>query len=73
MAQVQVRMFSSGGDDVLLDYDPTTADMKEVNAFVDKLEKDTGGRAFSMTTGDAVEKVTRDTQDVVIVRPIAGG
>lgn len=73
MANVQVKMFSARGDDVFLDYDPQTADMKEVNAFVDKLERETGGRAFSMNTGEAVEKVTRDTQDVVIVRPIAGG
>jgi len=69
----QVKMFSIRGDDVLLEFDPATADMKEVNAFVDKLEKDTGGRAFDMGTGNAVEKVGPDTGDVLIVRPIAGG
>ena len=69
----QVKMFSAGGDDVLLEFDPTTADMKEVNAFVDKLEKDSGGRAFDMHTGKAVEKVGPTTGDVLVVRPIAGG
>ncbi len=69
----QVKMFSAGGDDVLLEFDPTTADMKEVNAFVDKLEKESGGRAFDMDTGKAVEKVGPTTGDVLVVRPIAGG
>lgn len=69
----QVKMFSFRGDDVLLEYDPATADMGEVNRFVDQLEKDTGGRAFSMATGEPVDHVTQDTRDVVIVRPRAGG
>jgi hypothetical protein len=70
---VQICRFSHRGHDVLLEYDPATADMEEVNKVVDRLEKQTGGRAFSLATGEAVEKVTRDTQDVHIVDPIAGG
>jgi hypothetical protein len=69
----QVKMFSARGDDVLLEFDPATADMKEVNATIDRIEKESGGRAFSMATGDAVEKVGPTTGDVLIVRPIAGG
>jgi hypothetical protein len=69
----QVKMFSARGDDVLLDFDPATADMKEVNATIDRIEKESGGRAFDMNTGDAVEKVGPTTGDVLIVRPIAGG
>lgn len=69
----QVKMYSAKGHDVLLDYDPATADMKEVNAFVDQLEKETGGRAFADTTAEAVERITPETGDVTVVRPIAGG
>ncbi len=69
----QVTMFSAKGDDVLLEYDPETADMAEVNAAVEKLTKEVGGRAFSLATGEAVEKITTETRDVTIVRPIAGG
>ncbi len=69
----QVTMFSANGHDVLLEYDPATADMKEVNRVVDDYEKHTGGRAFSLSTGEAVETVTPETRDVTIIRPIAGG
>lgn len=68
----EVRMFTSEGDSVVATYD-TTADMTEVNALIDNLEKSVGGRAFSLATGDAVETVTPDTRDVFILRPIAGG
>jgi hypothetical protein len=73
MAQVQVKMFSVRGDDVMLEYDPATANMREVNEFVDRLEKETGGRAFSMATGEQVDQVVPDTREVVIVRARAGG
>lgn len=69
----QVTVFSMRGDDVLLEYDPVTADMDEVNATIDKLEKEMGGRAFSLATGEAVDRVTPETRDVTILRPIAGG
>lgn len=71
--KVQVKMYSSRGDDVLLEYDPATANMKEVNATVEKLTKDVGGRAFSDATSHAVDRITPDTGDVTIIRPIAGG
>jgi hypothetical protein len=73
MATQKVVLFSGKGHDVLLEYDPATASMEEVNATVDKLEKDLGGRAFSLATGESVEKVTRETEEVVILRPLAGG
>lgn len=69
----QIKVFTAGGDEVLLEYDPATANMQEINDALDKLEKDMGGRAFSMATGEPVEKVTPETRDVVIVRPISGG
>ena len=69
----QVKMFSNRGDDVLLEYDPATADMAEVNKAVDELEKQHGGKAFSLSSGERVETVTPDTRDVTIIRPIAGG
>lgn len=71
--QQQVKMFSSRGDDVLLEYDPATADMAEVNAAIDQLEKQTGAKAFSLATGERVETVTPDTKDVSLIRPFAGG
>lgn len=69
----QITMFSARGHDVLLEYDPATADMEEINRAVDRMEKHVGGRAFSLATGEAVEVVTPETRDVTIVRPIAGG
>jgi len=69
----QVKVFSSNGHDVLLEYDPATADMTEVNAAIDQLEKQYGGKAFSLTTGERVETVTPETREVTIIRPIAGG
>lgn len=69
----QVKIFNGAGDDVLLEYDPATANMKEVNEALDRIEKETGGRAVSMATGDVVKRITPDTTDVVILRPMAGG
>lgn len=65
-------MFTSQGDSVVATYD-TTADMEQVNALIDQLEKSVGGRAFSLATGEAVPTITPDTRDVFIMRPIAGG
>ena len=69
----QIRMFSARGHDVLLEYDPATASMEEVNQVVDRIVKETGGKAFSFATGEQVTRITPDTQDVHIVTPIAGG
>lgn len=69
----KVKMYSGRGHDVLLEFDPATADMKEVNAAIDKLEKDMGGRTFADATGEVVNRVTPETGDMTLVRPIAGG
>lgn len=69
----QVKMYSPRGHDVLLDYDPATADMKEVNRVVDGMEAQVGGRAFADNTAEAVDRITPETGDVTIIRPIAGG
>ena len=71
--KAQVKMYSTRGHDVLLEYDTDTANMKEVNAFVDNLEKTMGGRTFSDATNEVVNKITPETGDVTFVRPIAGG
>jgi len=71
--KAQVKMYSTRGHDVLLEYDTDTANMKEVNAFVDDLEKTMGGRTFSDATNEVVNKITPETGDVTFVRPIAGG
>ena len=69
----QIKRFSSGGDEVLLEYDPATADMKEVNNALDQLEKQFAGKAFSLATGERVEQITPETRDVTIINQIAGG
>jgi hypothetical protein len=69
----QVIVFSGRGHDVLLEYDPSVADMDEVNRVVNRYEKQFSGRAFSLATGEAVDRVNTDTRDVTIVRPLAGG
>jgi hypothetical protein len=71
--KVEVKLWCERGDDVLYTYDPATANMSEVNEMIDNLEREHAGRAFDITTGEAVEKATRDTQDVSIVRQQAGG
>lgn len=69
----QVTLFSSRGDTALLEYDPETADMEEVNKAIDQLEQTYGGKAFSLASGERAETVTRETTDVSIVRQLAGG
>lgn len=71
--KVEVKLYSSNGHDVLLAYDPTTANMKEVNAFIDQLEKNYSGRTFEDSTGEVINEVTPQTGDMTFVRPIAGG
>lgn len=69
----KVKIVSGNGDEVLLDYDPKTANMKEVNTYIKNLEKSTGGRTFSETSGNIVTRVEPETGDVLHIRPIAGG
>jgi hypothetical protein len=69
----EVRMFTSSGDTSVYTYDPEIANMGEVNEVIHQLERQTAGKAFSLQTGERVEHITRDTRDVYIVQPIAGG
>src|ERR1700730_2965275 len=69
----RVVTFSSHGDTTLLEYDPATADMEEVNKVIAEYERKTGAQPFDMTTGERIEKVTRQQNEVLMVHPIAGG
>ena len=69
----QIVTFSSHGDTTLLEYDPATADMDEVNRVIAEYEAKTGAQPFDMATGERIEKVTRDQNEVLMVHPIAGG
>lgn len=69
----KILTFSSVGDTTLLEYNPETADMEEVNRVIAEYEAKTGAQPFDMTTGERIEKVTREQQEVLMVHPIAGG
>jgi len=69
----RIVIFSSHGDTTLLEYDPATADMEEVNEVIAEYEAKTGAQPFDMATGERIEKVTRDQNEVLMVHPIAGG
>jgi len=68
-----ILAFSSQGDTRLLEYDPATADMDEVNRVIAEYEAKTGAQPFDMTTCEPIEKVTRQQNEVLMVHPIAGG
>jgi hypothetical protein len=68
-----IKTVSGKGDETLLDYDPKTANMKEVNQYIKNLEKETGGRTFTDPGGELVTKITPETGDVLHIKPIAGG
>lgn len=69
----KVLTFSSDGDKTLLEYDPATADMEQVNKVIAQYEVKTGAQPFDMATGERLEKVTREQNEVLMVHPIAGG
>ena len=69
----KILTFSSDGDATLLEYDPATADMEEVNKLIAEYEAKTGAQPFDMATGERLEKVTREQNEVLMVHPIAGG
>ncbi len=69
----KILTFSSQGDTTLLEYDPATADMEEVNKVIAEYEAKTGAQPFDMTTGERLERVTREQNEVLMVHPIAGG
>src|SRR5213594_29865 len=69
----KILTFSSHGDTTLLEYDPATADMDEVNKLIAEYEAKTGAQPFDMATGERLERVTREQNEVLMVHPIAGG
>jgi hypothetical protein len=69
----KILTFSSHGDTTLLEYDPETADMEEINRVIAEYEAKTGAQPFDMATGERVQKVTREQNEVLMVPPIAGG
>ena len=71
--KARILKFSSEGDTTLLEYDPATADMAEVNRVIAEYEAKTGAQPFDMATGERVEKITREQNEVLMVHPIAGG
>lgn len=71
--KAKIVTFSSHGDTTLLEYDPASADMEEVNKVIAQYEAKTGAQPFDMATGERIEKVTRQQKEVLMVHPIAGG
>jgi hypothetical protein len=69
----KILTFSSHGDTTLLEYDPATADMEEVNRVIAEYEAKTGAQPFDMATGERIEKITNEEREVLMVHPIAGG
>ena len=71
--KAKILTFSSVGDTTILEYDPATADMEEVNRVIAEYEAQTGAQPFDMATGERIEKATREQKEVLMVHPIAGG
>jgi len=71
--KAKILTFSAHGDTTLLEYDPSTADMDEVNRVIAEYEAKTGAQPFDMATGERIEKVNRQQSEVLMVHPIAGG
>jgi hypothetical protein len=69
----KIVTFSSHGDTTLLEYDPASADMEEVNKLIAEYEAKTGAQPFDMATGQRIEKATRQQKEILMVHPIAGG
>jgi hypothetical protein len=69
----KILTFSSHGDTTLLEYDPATADLDEVKRVIVEYETKTGAQPFDMKTGERIEKVTREQNEVLMVHPVAGG
>ncbi len=56
----KILTFSSHGDTTLLEYDPATADMDEVNRVIAEYEAKTGAQPFDMATGERISKATSE-------------
>ena len=52
----KILTFSSHGDTTLLEYNPATADMEEVNKLIAEYEAKTGAQPFDMATVNASRK-----------------
>jgi hypothetical protein len=65
----RVLTFSSHGDTTLLEYDTATADMEEVNRVIAEYGAKTGAHPFDTATGERIQKVTRDQNEVLMVIP----
>ena len=48
----RILTFSSNGDTTLLEYDPVTVDMEEVNRVIAEYEDKTGAQPFDIATGE---------------------
>jgi hypothetical protein len=69
----KILTFSSHGDTTLLEYDPATAGMEEVNKGIAEYEAKIGAQPFDMATGEPIEKITNEEREVLMVHLIAGG
>ena len=49
--KARILTFSSQGDTTLLEYDPATADMEEVNRVIAEYADKNGAQPFDMATG----------------------
>ena len=71
--KARVSRFSTEGNTTLLEYDPTTANMDEVNKLIVEYEAKTGAQPFDVATGKRILKITPEQKEVLMVHPIAGG
>src|SRR5260370_3847937 len=71
--KAKILTFSSHGYTTLLEYDPATADMEEVNKVIAEYEAKTGAQPFDMATGELLQKVTRAQNEALLIHPIATG
>jgi hypothetical protein len=71
--KARILTFSFQGDTTLLEYDPATADMDEVNRVIAEYEAKTGAQPFDVATGERIERITAHQNEVLMVHPIAGG
>jgi len=71
--KAKIVTFSLQGDTTILEYDPATADMADVNRVIAEYEARTGAQPFDVATGERIERVTRAQNEVLMVHPIVGG
>lgn len=68
-----IRVFDGTGDTILKEYDPQTADMKEINDYIHGLEESMHARAFDLNTGNAIDEVTKENTDTAMLPQWCGG